>query len=44
MVFFNGSRLEFNDSKQKLTVFSHDTNIALKVYLVKCELYTTFLP
>ena len=45
MVFLNGSRLEFNYSKQKLAVFSPDTNIALKVlYLVKCKLYTTFLP
>ena len=30
MVFLNGSRLEFNYSKQKLAVFIPDTNIALK--------------
>ena len=31
MVFLNGSRLKFDYSKQKLAVFSPDTNIVLTV-------------
>ena len=47
MVFLNGSRLEFNDLKQKLAVFSPDSltqTLPETFNLVKCELYTTFLP
>ena len=35
MVFLNGSRLEFNYSKQKLAVFIPDTNIALRADVSK---------
>ena len=42
MIFLNGSRLEFNYSKQRSAVFSPDTNIDLQFNLVKVSFIPLF--